>query len=115
MRRRFRQQPDGSLIEIPLDAPVRRPVAPAIFGDLPEYESPATGEIVRGRKQRREDMRRSGCRPYEGFESERRAADAVIAQEQKEQDRLWERRVEQTYYELRDGMTPREDPDKPFE
>lgn len=39
-------------------------------GDLPGYVSPTTGKWVEGRKAREEDLKRSGCRPYEGREQE---------------------------------------------
>jgi putative FmdB family regulatory protein len=44
--------------------------APRIFGDYEGYESPATGAWVEGRRAREEDLRRSGCRPYESGERE---------------------------------------------
>lgn len=106
MRRRFRQMPDGSLVEIDLNAPPPKPEAPAIFGDLPEYESPIDGSIITSRSKRREDLRRSGCRPYEGFEVEAREAARHRQEMDKRNEKLWEERVEKTYYELRDGMTP---------
>lgn len=49
-------------------------VAPAVAADLPGYESPATGKWVEGRSARREDLRRSGCRPYESAAEERKEA-----------------------------------------
>ncbi|HWT40957.1 MAG TPA: hypothetical protein VN081_06890 [Dongiaceae bacterium] len=39
--------------------------APAVFGDLPGYDSPVTGKWVEGRAARREDLRRNGCIPYD--------------------------------------------------
>lgn len=39
------------------------PVAmPYITSDLPAYRSPVTGKMVDGRYDRREDLKRSGCR-----------------------------------------------------
>lgn len=46
-------------------------VAPQVAPDLPGYESPVTGKWVEGRAGRREDLRRTGCRPYEGIKEER--------------------------------------------
>ena len=40
-----------------------------ISPDLEAYESPVDGRVVDGRKQRREDLARSGCRPYEPGET----------------------------------------------
>ena len=41
-----------------------------IIPDTPDYESPIDGRLVSGRKQRREDLARNGCRPYERGERE---------------------------------------------
>lgn len=105
-RRRFRQI-DGELVEIPVDAPPSKPMAPAIFGDLPDYTSPVDGRVVSGRKQRRDDLRRNGCRPYEGFEQEQKEANRHRAYMDKKADERISEAVEKTYYQLRDGMTPR--------
>ena len=48
--------------------------APVVFGDLPAYESPVDGRVIEGRKQRRDDLARSGSRPWEGIEAEKREA-----------------------------------------
>lgn len=42
--------------------------APRVFGDYEGYESPVTGRWVEGRRARIEDLRQSGCRPYENGE-----------------------------------------------
>ena len=36
-----------------------------IWADLPAYESPIDGRIIEGRAQRREDLKRNGCREYD--------------------------------------------------
>jgi hypothetical protein len=41
-----------------------------VVPDLPGYVSPVTGLWVEGRVARREDLKRSGSRPYEGREQE---------------------------------------------
>lgn len=38
---------------------------PRIFGDYEGYESPATGRWIEGKRAREEDLRVSGCEPYE--------------------------------------------------
>lgn len=38
------------------------------------YVSPATGKMVTSKAERREDMKASGCRDWEGMESEKRMA-----------------------------------------
>jgi len=35
------------------------------------YESPASGKIIRNERERKEDMKRTKSRPWEGFETER--------------------------------------------
>jgi hypothetical protein len=49
-------------------------VAPAVAPDIPGYESPVTGKWIDGKSARREDLRRSGCRPYESSKEEREEA-----------------------------------------
>lgn len=71
---------------------------PRVCRDLAGYESPASGKWVEGRRQRAEDLARTGCRPYEAGEREeaekRRAArDAAL-------DRHVDLAVEQTLSEL---------------
>jgi hypothetical protein len=39
--------------------------APMVVSDTPEYISPATGKLIHGKRERREDLARSGCVPYE--------------------------------------------------
>lgn len=75
---------------------------PRVFGDtmdFPEYESPATGKWIAGRRQAREDLLRSGCHLYEPGEKEdnarRLAAKAV------EVDRQVDEAVERAVGELR--------------
>lgn len=43
---------------------------PMVRGDLPGYESPIDGRWIEGRRARKEDLRRSNCRPYEDGEKE---------------------------------------------
>ena len=38
---------------------------PRVFSDFEGYESPATGKWIEGRRARLEDLKQSGCRPYE--------------------------------------------------
>lgn len=74
MRRKFRYDPTTKeLVEVTSDR--REPIAPQVFGDLPGYESPASGKWIEGRRARREDFKRTGCRPFEGLAAERRMAE----------------------------------------
>ena len=43
----------------------RSPRSHLIWSDLPAYESPIDGRIIEGRAQRREDLKRNGCREYD--------------------------------------------------
>ncbi len=43
---------------------------PMIQVDLPEYVSPASGKLIRGRKQRQDDFKRTRTRPWEGRKAE---------------------------------------------
>lgn len=78
MRRRFIYSSElGRLVEVTPFQEEQR--APAVFGDLPDYASPIDGRLVSGRSQRREDLKRHGCRPYEAGETqaaERRRAES---------------------------------------
>lgn len=44
---------------------------PMLAVDYPEYISPATGRLIRGKRQHLEDLKASGCRILEPGESER--------------------------------------------
>lgn len=79
------------MVDVPLDAPGPRAAGVHIWDDLPDYESPVTGEVVAGRKQRREDMRRTGSRPYEGREQETKQAQRVQAENERKLDNLADR------------------------
>lgn len=57
--------------------------APHVVVDLPGYQSPIDDRWVEGRAARREDLARSGCRPYEAGEREaylrnRKRADEIL-------------------------------------
>lgn len=57
---------------------------PAVFGDIPGYESPATGKWVEGRHARNEDLKRSGCVPFEPGMREANARKRKDAEKQEE-------------------------------
>lgn len=61
---------------------------PRVFGDLAGYESPATGRWIEGRRAREEDLRVSGCRPYEAGEREE------MVRRQEAHDRATERAID---------------------
>lgn len=51
--------------------------APMMAADIQPwdaFESPATGRLITSKAQRREDMKRSGCREWEGLANEKQQA-----------------------------------------
>lgn len=98
MRRRFIQR-NGELIEVSLHY-VPEPTGPIIIGDLPAYQSPIDGRTVEGRRQRREDLKRSGSRPWEGKQAEMKEANRQRAyMAQHNEQRLHESAM-RSFYEL---------------
>lgn len=67
------------------------PETPMIVPDLPGYESPVTGKWIEGRKARREDLKRTNSRPWEGIEQERKEAAKIQRDNDRKQDQLAER------------------------
>lgn len=75
-------------------------VAPAVAADLPGYESPVTGKWVEGKSARREDLRRSGCRPYESPADERAEAQRQRNYSDAKLDRSLHDAVARQFYSL---------------
>ena len=98
MRRRYVFR-DGAWVEF-TNQPAAEPAAPAIFGDLPGYESPATGEWVEGRRARREDLKRSNCRPWEGKAAEVAEASRHQAEESRKRDAILNESAHRAFYAL---------------
>lgn len=82
---------DGEAIEVTADF-AQAPTGPLVFGDLPSYQSPIDGHWVDGRAARREDLKRTGSRPWEGLEQEKKEAARTRAYE----DARFDSRVEET-------------------
>lgn len=59
--------------------------------DIPGYESPVTGKWIEGRKARREDLLRTGSRPWEGMAEEKKEAAKIQAGRERQLDQLAER------------------------
>ena len=70
--------------------------APMVIVDLPAYTSPIDGRVIDGRVARREDLKRNGCRPYEGLAQEKKEA----ARHQAYADQVADRRLEKTAGEV---------------
>ena len=99
MRRRYRwDKQTGELVEIPWDRK-QQSLAPTVWNDLPGYESPIDGRWVEGRKARREDLKRSGCRPYEGREQEMKEAAKVRQAQERQLDHLAEKMAHRAWAE----------------
>lgn len=45
-----------------------------VQGDIPAYVSPTTGRVIGSMAARRDDLARSGARPWEGLEAEKKEA-----------------------------------------
>src|SRR5882757_5802048 len=89
MRRRYVYDPaTKELIEV---MPRRAQALHFIQADLPGYESPASGKWIEGRKARREDMKRTGSRPWEGLAQERQEAARHTARREASLDQLAEK------------------------
>lgn len=68
-----------------------------------EYVSPASGRYITNKRQRADDLARTNSRPYEGFESESKAAKQRIKEEEKKQDAKLHDSVSKAFY----GMSPK--------
>lgn len=90
----------GELIEVSADYVEDRPMAPLVFGDLPSYQSPVTGLWVDGRVARREDLKRTGCRPYEGLDQEKKEAARQQAYQEQKLDQTVHEAVSRTFYQM---------------
>lgn len=74
--------------------------APMGIVDIPAYESPATGKMITSRAERREDLKRSGCREWEGIESERRESERQKKYQEEKQEAALDRTVRQAWADL---------------
>jgi hypothetical protein len=74
--------------------------APAVQADLPGYQSPTTGRWIEGRAARRDDLKRSGARPWEGFAAERQEAQKRLAEAESRADRKLDAAVRSAYHQL---------------
>lgn len=100
MRRKYVWSPErGELVEVPTTF-TQEQFAPMVIPDLPGYQSPVTGLWVEGRRQRREDLRRTGSRPWEGFDSEVRESRRQQAYVEARCEAKLEVAVRRAYHEL---------------
>lgn len=79
-----------------LSAPMMR----ADIAPWDAYESPATGKAITSYAQRREDMKASGCRDYEGLESEKRHADRQKQYDEEKSEKALDHAVRSAWADL---------------
>lgn len=72
-----------------------------IIPDLPAYTSPIDGRLVDGRAQRREDLKRNGCREWAGLDQERKEAARAQQYAEQKSDRQLERAAGEVYGQFR--------------
>ena len=65
-----------------------------------EYVSPSSGRYITSLRQRRDDLARTDCRPYEGFESEKKAAAARVQEQERKSDAKLHEAVSRAYHAL---------------
>lgn len=64
------------------------------------YVSQTSGKFIDTKRARVEDLKRSGCRPYEGFEQEAKEVKRQNAYEEKKSDEKLHTAVSTAYAEL---------------
>lgn len=89
----------GAMVEVGAD--YDQPAAlHYVRSDTPGYDSPITGKWIDGARARRDDLARHGCRPYEGFEQEKKHALAVREHHEKKADAKLEVDVRRAYHQM---------------
>ena len=82
----------------------RQNLKPMIYVDnMPAYESPITGEVIDSRSKRDRDLKQNGCRPYEGFKSEKREADQYHSEKDASLSGAMRETVHKHLYEIEHG------------
>lgn len=99
MKRRWIYPKGGEPFEVTADY-VPDPKTPLIFGDLPSYQSPVTGLWVDGRVARREDLKRTGSRPWEGKEQEQKEAARQERYAEQKLDASLTKTASEAFYQL---------------
>ena len=90
---------DGELVE---KTPTERVASHYVVNDLPDYQSPIDDHVVHGRAGRREDFKRTQCRPYEGREQEEKEA----ARSRDYDDQKLDRRIDESAHRAYAQMHP---------
>jgi hypothetical protein len=74
--------------------------APYGLVDIPAYVSPVSGRLINSRADRREDFKRTDCRPWEGMEQETKAAQERAKDEEKKADAKLEEAVVSAWHQI---------------
>jgi acyl transferase domain-containing protein len=98
MRRRYVYK-DGIAIEI-TNTVHSEPTGILIMADLPGYQSPVTELWVEGRAQRREDLKRTGSRPWEGLQQEKQESARQERYAEQKLDASLTRAASEAFYQL---------------
>ena len=77
--------------------------APMAIVDIPAYESPSSGKWITSRAERREDFKRTGCRPWEGKAAEQKEAGRKQAYTEAAQDKALDHTVRTAWANLPDS------------
>jgi len=73
--------------------------------DIPEYISTTTGRRIGSRKTRRDDLARSGCRPWEGLAAEKQEAQRRTKYDEQRRDAKLEHTARTLYHQK---LTPQQ-------
>jgi len=75
--------------------------APMGIVDIPAYQSPITGRWINSRSERSEDLKRNGCRPWEGMEQETKEADRQKGYQEQKEDAALTKAAEMAFAQLK--------------
>ncbi len=75
-------------------------MATMVRPDIPAYQSPIDGRTIESRKQRTEDLKRNGSRPWEGLEQEKKEASRHIQYEEQKKEKILDRVAHEAFAEL---------------
>ena len=106
-RRKFIYDPEathadgskGAMVEVDISHQ-QPPRVHYVRGDTPGYLSVASGLWVDGARARREDLKRTGCRPYEGRAAEDKEAARQRAYAEQKSDAKLQERAERAFSQL---------------
>lgn len=99
-RRRFVWSPERKeLVEVSTNYS-QPPRSHFVIPDLPDYQSPVSGLVVSGRRQRRNDLARTNSRPWEGMAAERKEAARRKAYADQKSDACLEVAARRAFHQL---------------